>query len=457
MAIAKLKPDVPVAPPPVTPETKKEHYKGIVADHKTEPLQQFLPYIDGIPWTVRAWYGQLLGEHNELRELDTGETGAYQQYQKVIALELRVTSGLASSYDGATGMTSVTGSANMHTVIPNEHDYFVADAGNRNYGIYRVTKVDRKTFNRSSVYSIDYVLVGYAENNPTLVTLESKVVRKYRFSKDRLVEGLAPLIREDRYAVIEDLRESVKTLEDYYFYAFMNPRHNTLVLPGQDQGIYDAFLVDFVLQFADISNIPGMLNFKRVSIDRDHYLTRRQFWGVLADRNLEFLPYIPGKVGLVSRTHFNKNSWIKSAAYWNIDRFVYPVVEEDPVALLRNIPATTVTGEEIVQTSPYPQRTSIFTDLEIDYDDSEIPLIKPVLIDDYYVLSGWFYAGEGEPSALEILVKDYLQCNTLDIKVLQALRKSYLSWAVLEQFYYGPLLMLLCREAVKGFYEDINP
>jgi hypothetical protein len=85
--------------------------------------------------------------------------------------------------------------------------------------------------------------------------------------------------------------------------------------------------------------------------------------------------------------------------------------------------------------------------------DSSFPLIKPVLIDDYYVLSEAFYTNEGVLSALEIQVRDYLNHKTLSLDLMEQLIADYPNWPVLEQFYYGPILALLCKEAPRGFYK----
>jgi hypothetical protein len=85
-------------------------------------------------------------------------------------------------------------------------------------------------------------------------------------------------------------------------------------------------------------------------------------------------------------------------------------------------------------------------------DTTTYSLIHEVLVDDKYVLSESFYAATAQQSVLEILVKDYLKGNSLDLSMLYAVTDKFRQWKRLEQFYYGPLLMTLIKEADRAQY-----
>lgn len=167
MPIANLDPIAELPVTPVLPETEKTSYLGIVADASKEPTGALVAYLDGMPWSV-DYFGQLLGKHNDLRSLDAGQNAAFQQYQLTKGVELRVSTALSSSYDQERAITTVTGTAVLPYLLPNVNDYFIADAGSQQYGLYRVTRVERKIFNRDSVYSIDYERVAYVTPDTTL-------------------------------------------------------------------------------------------------------------------------------------------------------------------------------------------------------------------------------------------------------------------------------------------------
>lgn len=452
MAIAKRIPTAEVAPQPAPVIVEKTTYQGIVVDHSDTPVESLVAYLDGMPWTVN-YYGQLLGEHSDLRELDPGMNAAFQQYQKINELELRVNTPLTTDYDAENGITTVTGSAVIIHVVPNVNDYFIADAGSRELGLFRVRSVERRVFNRDSVYLIEYDMVGFARDHEMVVeNLKNKVVRQYHFSKDRLVEGLSPVLREEDYAMSVDLSKSYLDTIHRYFSTFFNRSRMLLLVPSQTEVVYDAWLVDFLMQIIDSGEAEQVRDLKQVSLDHDRYMDQGSLWKVLLNRDFGEISRTHQKALLAPRGYFNRSSWIKGPIYWSVDQYVYPVVTEDKLAILGvNTPhyagtPTFVQADARVEVSPYVEKNSYNTGTET------IPLIKSVLIDDYYVLSEAFYSNQANLSVLEILVRDYLKCQTIDLKMLAALISQYPDWPVLERFYYGPLLILLMKDSIKGFY-----
>lgn len=452
MPIAKLDPVAELPITPITPETEKPTYLGIVAEAHHEPIEAITAYLEGMPWTV-DYFGQLIGLHNDLRELDPGQDAAFQQYQCTKGVELRVTSALSSSYDQENAITSVSGSAILPYLVPNVNDYFIADAGSRQYGLYRITGIDRKVFNRGSVYQIDYDLVEYVTPETAAWTnLVAKVVRNYRFSKERLVAGLSPVLREDDYARSIDLAKSYHDLVRAYFERFFNRSSFLLVVPGQQRTYFDPHLVKFLEAMLDTQDAPELAVMKVASLDHERYAANGLLWKVLLDRNYGNLRRTYQKAVIAPKGLFNRSTWLRGPIFWQLDGYVYPVVPDDPIRLPSD-PLPKDTGSfdiTAVERMEDPKYTNLNT--YHDTDGTDLPLIKSVLIDDYYVLSQAFYEGGTDLSVLEILVRDYLKHQTLNQTQLAALVEAYPDWPVLEQFYYGPLLVVLLREAIKGFY-----
>jgi hypothetical protein len=454
MPIAKLKPDV-TAPIPFAPElaaAQKETYLGIVADNNDTPTNSLVAYLDGMPWSV-TYYSQLLGKHNDLQELDPGQNAAFQQYQKVIDLQIRVSAALTNSYDSENAITSVSGGATIVQMVPNANDYFIAEAGSRELGLFRIKSVERLSFNRDSAYAVQYDLVCYVrDNEERIADIESKVVRQYVFSMQRLAEGLSPVLREDVHALMTTLSQDYHGLIQQYFKKFFNRTYMTLVVPGQTKLVYDSRMVDFLMQIMESAEVEEMRAMQIISTDHERYLASGSLWSVLLERRYDSLSYVPQKSCLAPKAHFNRSSWLKGPIYTRMDYFVYPVLGESDV---------------LVPGDPTPKQydfTSMEGPLTIELPErivgntytngtTTLPFIKSVLIDDFYVLSEVFYANGLTTSVLEILIRDYLKCVTLDMAMLKALVDQYRTWPVLEQFYYGPLLMLLLKTAIQGFYK----
>lgn len=452
MPIAKLSPlaEIPVQPAPVN--VKKSMYKDIVVDTKEEPIESMTAYLSGMPWTV-TYYPQLLGAHSDLREIDPGANAAFQQYNKIIDLELRVDSSLGTSYDTEGGVTTVTGSAIISNFTPNIKDYFVAEAGLGEVGLFNITNVERLTFGRAAVWRIDYTLSSYARDDNELYTnLEAKVVSTYYYSKERLVEGLSPVLREEDYNNALSLGEMYHGAITRFFRTFFN-RSAMLMYVPDGRRIYDNGLCKFLTKIMDSFEAPEMTEVKYIPTDNDRYMNGGNIWTLLIDRQYESISHIYQKATLAPRLYFSRNSWMPGAAYWNADWFIYPVVAKDELAIIGyNQPYFPMTPDFLqsairVEAPPYAEKNVYVL------ATGSVPLIKSVLIDDYYVLSESFYEKGTNLSALEILIRDYLKGNTIDLNMLSALVKASPDWPMLEQFYYTPLLILLMKDAIKGFYK----
>lgn len=453
MPIAELKPTAPTIPQPDPVEAQKETYLGIAADNQETPIEEMVAYLEGMPWAV-DYYRQLLGKHSNLQELDPGMNASQQQYECVKQLELRVQNSLSPSYDQEQAITTVTGTAIIYHVVPNKADYFIAEAGTRELGLYIIRSVERRTFNRNSAYQIDYELVCYIKDNQVLYQdITSKTVRNYWFSKDRLTDGMAPVLREEDYVAVMDYQKTYQDLVQTYFKTFFTRAQMTLLIPGQNTTIYDAWLVDFLKKIIDGFDARELREMKQISLDNDTYMAQGCLWTVLIDRRYGDVKRVHDKATLASRYSFNQSSWLRGPVYWSVDQYVYPALAEEDKIFPNADPTLVVYDPVTLQyktclEDPAYQSSILFT----FPDGTTTPLAYSVTYDDYYVLSSNFYNGTTSQSVLELLIRDYLKSTTLDRAMLNAVLTAYPDWPILERFYFGPLLLLLLKEVLRGIY-----
>jgi hypothetical protein len=453
MAIVKLKPDVNIPTQPNLPAIEPTNYRSIVNDDRQTPSSSLIAYIEGMPWTCQ-YYQQVISKHNDLREIDPGQLKIYQQYTKIHHLEIRVDGELSPSYDSTTGISTVTGSGLLYPfIIPNVSDYFTADAGDAQTGLYRVTNVERKTFNRQSAFNIDYDLVGYIDVVSDLFnSLEEKTIREYYFNKDRLIEGAQPLLKSEEHQEVISLLDAYRDIIRHYFATFFNRRYMTLVLPGQDAAIYDAFLVDYVLKIVDTFDAPEIRLIRHLSKEHDPYLSQPQFWSMMYERDYSNIIYCNKRMGVVSKTNFNGSAFLHGMAFTNIDYLVYPISVDDSATIASNTKAKPIALEDIIGTANYTGTMGdMFRNRYTDNHGTYV-IADNMLVDDRYVLSDNFYQNTQTQSLIEILTKDYLKKQHLDPKKLIAVVEKYRSWNRLEQFYYGPILITLIKTATHETY-----
>lgn len=453
MAIASFKPDAPNPLKPNIPSIEPKPYESILVDGKKEPLINLIAYVEGAPWTVN-YYSQIVSKHNDLKDLDTGQPDIYQQYNKIIGLELRVTSPLTDSHDTETAITTVTGSAYIYpTLIPNVGDLFVASTGHGGEGIFRLSQVERKSFNKESVFQIEYDLLAFVENDPDRYQqLNNKAIRTYYFNKDRLIQGLNPTVLEPEHNAIQDINHLFSDICQYYFKTFFNQEHSTLILPGQEVKVYDSYLVNYLLKILDTTSAPEIKFIKPLNTEREKYLNQPTIWNVLLERDLADLPYVNSIQGLISVSAFSRDATLNSIRYSRINYLIYPVLpdttsQSEPIVRIKEagelglIDTKSATGTLL----------SLIEDRYIDQNRG-YDLIKPILIDEYYVLSKEFYTNQSELSLLEMLVLGYLKYDALDPIKIMALANHYRRWGRLEQFYYLPILLTLMRATNNRLY-----
>lgn len=453
MPIASLKPTAEVSVQPALPKIQPDSYRGVVFDDNHTPLNTLIAFVSGAPMTV-DYYGQVVGEHNDLREVDPSQPGTFQQYQKTSNMEIRVEEALNSSYDAEKGITSVRGTAMVYPfLIPNVSDYFITDAADNQRAIFRITEVERKTFNRDSAHHIEFEMVGYAGSKPEIFnSLEQKVVRHYYFSKDRLLEGLSPTLKSEEQEKVQGLKSLYSDIVRYYFKTFFSEKIATLALPGQEHVIYDSFLVKFLRKITDSNDAPEIRQMRSITTDRDAYLQQSQFWDLLLNKDYSGLQYCNRKMGLARKEAFNGSAYVQGIAFSNIQYVVYPVLPD----------TTTVTGPasdvkalidfDLNPTSSNNGMDYLSTENEFKRADVTYRLVKETVSDDFYVLSQDFYENTENQTILEILTKDYLKGQTIDLEMLYAVATAFRRFKRLDQFYFGPLLLVLLKEANRAQY-----
>ena len=453
MSIAHFKPTVPK---PVTPEPTpavSHNYHGNLYDNNKVPLQGLIAYIAGASWTV-DYYRQQISEHNDLKELDPNLDASYQGYEKISGLEIKVESQLSSTTDATTQQTTIRGSGLIYPfMVPNRNDYFVTDTSYGKKALFLVRTVERKTFQENSVHAIEYVLVRYMDSSDELyVNLQEKTTRQLIFSKDRLLEGLSPFLKTETYESITQLSDDYKQLVQRYFSSFLNLKCYSLVLPGQKELIYDPYLMEYLFNNVDTFDAPEIRRVKRYQTDEDVFMRQPQFWHMLYKRRYDLLEECNVRMGYAVVGEFDHNSYIRGAYHGVMDKILYPMTQDKSL-----LSGYTTYPKTVYELTPIPTVNYLgqqFSSLENQHVllNGLVSIYPNVSFDSTYVLSPDFYSNNASMSILEILVKDYLKGQTLSLPYLKLLLEKYPKLARMEQFYYGPILMVLIKEAMRTVY-----
>jgi hypothetical protein len=338
-------------------------------------------------------------------------------------------------------------------LIPNVSDYFITDTADNQKAIFRITQVDRKTFNLDSAHAIEYELVGYVSQNQEIFdSLQTKTIRSYTFSKQRLVEGLSPTLKSEEFEQVTNLNVLYRELTQYYFKTFFDRRYFTLVIPGQMYAFYDPYLVNYVLQIVDSFDAPEIRSIKQLPTDGDVYMKQSQFWELLMNKDYNGRRLCNQEMGFVHKHLFNQSTWLGGLLFSNIDYVVYPTLPDTSTKIGQAHDIKTQSLEDLIVTTGFKGSLQNAIDNQYVTNAKTYELKHEVLTDNKYVLSQSFYDDLPNQSVLEILVKDYMKKQALDLNMLYAVCNQYRSWNRLDQFYYGPVLMTLIKQVDRAQY-----
>jgi hypothetical protein len=172
----------------------------------------------------------------------------------------------------------------------------------------------------------------------------------------------------------------------------------------------------------------------------------------MLSRDYDDLSMCNQKMGLTNTRMFNNSTYIRGLAFSNMDYIVYPNTPDVSAIVASSPDVKFISLKEVAETTNVNGTVASLITGQYVTAAKTYQLIHTVLLDDFYVLSENFYTNSANQSVLEILVKDYLKRQSIDIKMLNALVAKFKHWGRLEQFYYGPILMTLIKEADRASY-----
>jgi hypothetical protein len=447
-------------PDPV--KTQPEHYKGVTVDLAENKRSGLTTYLEGQSWAV-DYYSRVLNKNSGTGGLQVGLNASYQQYKLIRGFEFKVTSPLDTSQGDSTKEMSLTGSANIYSIlVPNEGDMFIADVGDGREGLFQVTSSTRKTIYAETAHEISYKMISYNDHT-TAKDLNEKVVETVFFSKDFMRNGLTPLIHSDTVDVIKKLEEHNARLIALYFADFYSREHNTLIVPNQKYPTYDPFLTKFITNLLTNREHPLVRSIKLFNVENDQAMYEMSLWNCLETLDNALLSMVAQEMGIVAVRHFFSQPLFNSIYYSRVNSVIYPLQYQTNVdAGYKEIaPKLSAPLKEGTRRFRELKRSIHETHLIMDTVDGPFKPVEgapqeeihPVTADSYYVFTKEFYNYDaiiGKLSVLENMVRTALRREPIDTTALEQLCTSALKWDNIDRFYYVPVLLLMLRIYQRG-------
>jgi hypothetical protein len=453
--------DAPGSIKPLIPETTPKPYYGTSVDTRFVPRSTLLTFIAGASWTVE-YYSSVLGKDSELKPEATDLAAVYQQYTKIVSLELKVTKGLESSQDAQTKVMTVNGSANVYPgLIPNMNDMFIANDADGRRLVLTITNSTKMSIQEDAAYAIDYMVVGYADapiGTPPVTRqadLNRKTLKTIHFLKDYLYHGRNPFMIEEDYYRMSDLSKLYRRLLADFLGTFFSTEYQCLLVPDQAMPTYDPFMNDKVLAWFSQDEHPYLQRIKPLNVNSDLVFKSTTVLDAIEQMDANLLATSIWSV-LLANTGYLRDYPALNGIFWSgVRQVVYPQDRRTDVDRNYEGPyASTVYGQRLQKGGPRyrtMERVIVENNLgDINYipeNDHTLPDIVPVTASSHYIFSKNFYQRSGGPlpSNFEVMVSEALEGKAIDGVVLARLATNAHLWQNLERFYYVPILLALIK------------
>lgn len=441
----------------VIPSVAPKGVKTPLVDLKIQPLHTLAAFMDGAPWTIKRYWRAVLSEASELKEIDTTTHDSYQQYECINNFEFRVQNALSASHDSETQISQVQGSSVMPGVfIPNRMDYFEASSVDGRSALFCLSDVERMTAYAATAYTLTYYMVGYCDSEgPRLDALVRRTIRTLFFDRARFVQGHGPLLAQNAVSQLKDLETELALIVKNYCRLFYNQEYATMVVPGQDHRIYDPYLVNFFLNLVDTDQAWEVQYIRQLPQNRDPAYRQPTVWDALLNRDKNTVDLLCAKMIALPVRGFNSRSQGRDAAFTGMDYYIYPAqADRSTLSKSSNQPRVGV-AETLVLKPTESLQGFTYTDVGpvvSDIDGFSGYAHYTTLMDEYYVLSANFYLRTSQVSLIEKLCWQYLNKEVMSLPQLLYLCQSWSRWSRLDQFYLGPILIVLIRQALCDTY-----
>ena len=406
--------------PSLTETTKEqEGYLSATVDNSHTSLKSLITNIEGLSWHV-TYYQQILGSNSETRAQDVYGSAIYQQYRKIKRFELKVSSGLESSYDSERGEHSLSGEAAMYpSFIPNVGDMIVAALPNGRTGILNIHGITPMSIYNERVYTIQYKFSSYFEGTAG-TDLDDKTVETVTFNYNYLINGKNPFLSDKRVANTLSLRRTVADLVDSYYAEFWSRKFRTWISPlykhtPSDEPIYvyDGCVVE-VLNAILNDDLRGSHPLGVVHNTSDGI---NEGFTTIYDAMLKVAPFLVGRVErykrLVPVSAFYTQGALQPIHYSGISAVVWPLD-------VKSIGESTPQGiKYYINDDPYEHTP-------------------------YYVFSEAFYIEDTvHMTPLERMAYKYLEDEAVDLDELMGIISESATWTSEMRFYLYPIIFMI--------------
>ena len=453
MPIMTSKPSAPSPQQPTKPKIEPDRANSVIVDNSRVPLDSLITHVSGAALTV-DYYRLVINKDNALYAQDVGQNAIQQQYILYKDLEIRQNGSWDNTQEDKDKVFSVRGSAIVHSgIIPNEGDMFVTNTGDGRQAVFNVTRSERPSILKDSIYKIEYVISYLVGNdNQAFTDLTRKVIQTYYYVKERIDYNDDPFLADDEYKFYRFIGSIYKEMQTSYLSYFFSKEFACFLVPGQTSVTFDYFIYKILQVLYRNDNFSLVQRHAAINIEDDDIIKRgNDIFTVLVERSPRLFETCERIAGFVRTDTYGWEGAAHPIRYTGIQALVYPKENEVRVDQANNRNTRPVLELPFMAT-PNELPAYVLAKEVTGYlvDNKEFKLIKPVSIDTCYVFSEAFYNEDRDNlSLIEVLTLDYINNRAINPAALRMLCDNYRFWPKLERFYYMPVIMILIQSLLK--------
>lgn len=468
-------------PEPPKAEITTPSYKHTIVDSKKTPIEAPAAWIGGSNWYV-DYYMQNHGAEEESHAFDPEKLIAYQSYNKINRLILKLQGALSVEDITDRGRMSATGTALVPPnpgIIPEEHDVFIADIGEGTAGQFTIESVRKLSLNAATAYEITFRLARPATEKITK-QIDAKVVENYYFRRDSLILGQNPLLIDADYKATYTLEEHYNQIASLWVASNTSYTHSTFLLPNQEQPIYDPYVVRAMLKLVSPNQHKAIKEIREYNVDDYRIPKHDDIYTAVMNRQDWLMHRVFKRYQTVQylalKSHVLQNSIRWSGLKYGIMPATANLDADNyaDVFKLQGVggPSITLTGGKLTGFSSQkcwadlcepcgvggggniadPDRKPDGVDNNPDLNGIGQPGMDiPTIGFPSYVMTVAFYEKRlPDCSKFERLVWDLLEGRPTNYQDVYPFCADFNKWGRLEQFYLGPFLLMLIRNATRS-------
>lgn len=450
-------------------EIAPEQFKHNLIDTRKTAISDILTMIKGPPLTV-VYFQQMLGTSQQTMNYQTLTLQVYQQYRKINNLVIAVQQDLQSSQDIGSTEFKVMGRAITYPrMVPNQYDHFFAPVRDGQMGLFVVTEVERKSIYDQATHEIAYELV--ATITPELADIfQSRVVEELYFNLNLLRNNVDPFLNPEENVVYTNLRQEFYAISERMLRTFYDNYTGTFNVPGQESYVFDPFHVKAFQSIYNPSSFTSKMSFSHYRTESLTAYNSLTVWDLFFKRSTILSDVVVTQLRMLHSSAFARLPIYGSVYYSVVNYVIFPETEsvsnEIPpqIGLGSGFGCGTCSGDNnggnsdgFFQSLGNEEDGSVIVKTIVDPDNPpntiDIPYLKPVTVDDYYIFSESFYTAitggsSTGCSVLELMVIDYLDRKPLIQEDLKKLCDDIKNWSKLQKFYYMPVLAILLQNFI---------